>query len=497
VAGVTESSAPVLIIGAGPSGLFAAVELARHGVQARVIEREPDPPREARATALQPGTLEILAQAGVMDAMLASSEHLRFARVFDPALSCVAEMPFSGTGSPWEFECSLPQWRTEEILADRLAELGGRVERGREVIAVEGHGDGLLVELMRADGTPEVIETGWVVGAGGAHSVTRRSLTGELAGETYPGTALVGDVRVSCGLPRDGSALIASPEGYVLLAPLPDDRWITFIGDLHDDEGRLLATDLSAAAVAACVARRAPDSVRLTDVGWAATFRMHHRMASRLAGDRWFLLGDAGHLSSPFGGEGLNSGIHDGHNLAWKLALQVQGRARPTLIDSYAPERAAADRHVLETSDRVHRMAHSAVESARTGVSATPLAPEEAAALTVARSMLDVSYAESPLTGEYGDPPAEYSAGREPGRRYGSWSALPGTDHHLLLPVSEREDLAGFRDKWVGVVDVGYSPHPGVVLVRPDGYVGFVAPHADAAGINALDAHLESYLIPA
>ena len=119
------ASTEVLIIGAGPSGLFAAVELARHGVRARVVEREPGPHTQARATAIQPGTLEILARAGVVDRVLAESVHLRFARLFDAQLRQVSELAFAGADCPWEFQCSLPQWRTEQILADRVERTRG------------------------------------------------------------------------------------------------------------------------------------------------------------------------------------------------------------------------------------------------------------------------------------------------------------------------------------------------------------------------------------
>ncbi len=433
--GVSESArVPVLIVGAGPSGLLAAAELARHGVRARIVEREPVPPRQARATALQPGTLEILAQAGVVSQVLLSSVHLRYARVLDTELQPVAETDFAGVGCPWEFQCSLPQWRTEQILA-RLGEHGVVVDRGTEVVTMDDGGDRVRVTLKRPDGTTEIIEADWVIGAGGAHSVTRESMAVDLTGDTYPGTALVADVRVTCPIARDGSALIASPGGYVLLAPLPDGHWLTFVGDLHEDEAERLEHDISIGAVAGAIQRRAPDAIRLTDVGWAATFRMHRRLAPELADGRRFLLGDAGHLSSPFGGEGLNSGLHDAHNLAWKLALELQGRARPALIDSFAAERGAAARHVLETSDRLHQLVHAAVESARTGSRSAAPSPEQARALLRARSMLDVCYAGSALAAEYAtsgnaapeeaaSPRRSLSGSRPPHRRRSSPAAL-------------------------------------------------------------------------
>ena len=386
---------------------FAAVMVATpfassSGSLSRTIRR--------RATALQPGTLEILARAGVVDRTLASSMHLGFARVYDADLGLVCELAFAGSGCPWEFQCSLPQWRTEEILAERLIELGGAVERGVAAVSIEPRDDGVLVGLERADGELETAEAAWVIGAGGAHSLTRSSMDETLEGETYPGVALVGDVRVSCGLPRDGSALVVTPAGYVLLAPLPDERWITFVGDLQPEEAERLASDTSLDAMAATMKRRIASDIQVEDVAWASQFRMHNRLVPRLAERRRFLLGDAGHLSSPIVGEYV------------------------------AP-------------------------------------------------------------GEQSPPPST------PGERYPNRAELTGDRHHLLLfGVGDSEGIDRLHRRWDELVDIIHaSGDPrqagvhtqGAALVRPDGHIGFRAVPADAAGIEALDRHLDSYLVPA
>jgi 4,5-epoxidase len=234
---------------------------------------------------------------------------------------------------------------------------------------------------------------------------------------------------------------------------------------------------------------------------------MHRRLAPHLADKRRFLLGDAGHLSSPFGGEGLNSGLQDAHNLAWKLALAQRGRTRPSLLDSFEPERAAADRHVLEISDSLHLLAEGAVESARTGVFPAPPSKERLAEMVRSRSMLDVSYAGTPLVGEYLAPGTPPPAGPAPGDRYPGRVDLPGTRHHLLI-FGAADDAAVSRvaRKWLDLVHLTRSTGDGrqadqaasvAVLLRPDGHIGFRAAPASQAGLRALDAHLDGYLVPA
>jgi 2-polyprenyl-6-methoxyphenol hydroxylase-like FAD-dependent oxidoreductase len=513
---VGDSAGPaVLVVGAGPSGLFSAVELARHGVPSRVVERLPHPHRQARATVLQPATLEILNQAGLLDQVLASSVHLGFARLYDATLRCVVETPFAGTECRWSFECSLPQWRTEQLLTSRLAELGGTVQRGVSVVSLTETGDHVDVDLEDAAGQVEHAQVQWVIGAGGAHSPTRHSMDEHLPGSTYPGTALVAETAVRCGLPRDGGSLIATPQGYVLLSPLPGERWLTVVGDLDEAEIGALTGAPAPNAVTAAIGHRIPgDVVQVADVGWSSIFRMHRRMAPHLADQRRFLLGDAGHLSSPFGGEGLNSGLHDAANLAWKLALEQRGRARPVLLDSFAIERRAADRHVLQVSDQIHQMAHGAVAAARAGSFPAPPDPDALAAAVRARCMLDVSYAGSPLVGEHVQPGGPPLPAPGPGERYPDRAAMTGTEHVLLTfgPLPAR-DLDWLRRRWAGVLTVTEGTGDpgraglavrgagqaggGAVLIRPDGYVGFRAVPADHAGLTALDAHLDSYLVPA
>ena len=199
----------VLIVGAGPSGLFAACELARHGVAVRLVERDLKPHREARATAIQPGTLEILDSVGLLPPFLEAAEYIRGARVYGAGLTELRAMTLKGLGCRYEFQCSLPQYETQRILEAHLVSLGGAVERGVTATKMTPDADGFLVELVHRGGEVETMHPGVVIGAGGAHSITRNSMSQLLEGATYQGHFLGADIamqRCSRGIRPASSA---------------------------------------------------------------------------------------------------------------------------------------------------------------------------------------------------------------------------------------------------------------------------------------------------
>jgi 2-polyprenyl-6-methoxyphenol hydroxylase-like FAD-dependent oxidoreductase len=493
----------VLVIGAGPSGLFAAAELARHGVEARLIEREARLHREARATAIQPGTLEILDSVGLLQPLLDAAEHVRWSRLYGTGMSELGAMSYEGIDCRCRFHCSLPQYETQRILEAHLASLGGVVERGVTATKLADDADGPLVELVHADGAVETVHPRVVIGAGGAHSVTRHSMSEPLEGATYQGHFLVADIAMQAPFPRGEAGIVCGPDGLLLLAPLPGGRWISF-QDLEEDVETVSSED-----VVARVQARLAGKYRPIDVAWFAPFRMHRRIVSRLADGRRFLIGDAAHLSSPFGGEGLNAGLHDGYDLAWKLALVLRGQARRSLLDDYVAERLIADRHVLDVSDEVHTSIAGVMDAIRQGreVHAAVVDPIAASLQRNARAMIDVDYAGSPLVSDYTRNGAGI-ARPHPGQRYPDWTRLGGTSHHVLVFGADTDaaPLAQLRRRWSKLVQISHDPSldpvraglpaGGVVVVRPDGYIGFRFPSAKAEAFTALDRHLCSYLIP-
>jgi 2-polyprenyl-6-methoxyphenol hydroxylase-like FAD-dependent oxidoreductase len=497
-----SASAPtVLIIGTGPAGLFAACELVRYGIVPRIVELRPSPHHETRGTALQPAVLESIDRAGLIEPFLRASVHIKHVQLIGPGLHEIAASTFSDNGSKYGFQCSLPQWRTETILREHLKAQGIEIEYGTEVKSIEDDPAGLRVTID-ADGRTEELTATYVLGAGGAHGVTRHTMQESLEGETYSGRFIVADFKARLPCPPECGRVFVGESGFVLFSPLPEDRWLIFVNrDAADTRSALPTED----ELGALVKARIGFDAGIHDVRWASYFKMHKRATARLADGRRFLLGDAGHLSSPMGGEGVNAALMDAADIAWKLALVLRGAAKPSLLESYAIERGLADHHVLEVSDEVHGFVMKLIAMCEDGgVPVVPLeGPAESKASARRRLMLDVSYEGSAFVGQAGAD----AGGVAPGTRFPGWLRLGGPGHHLIV-FGKSPPLGDFRARWgklVSIVDASSlgidagevaMPNGGAILVRPDGFIAFRAAPADEASMKALDAHLATYLVP-
>jgi 2-polyprenyl-6-methoxyphenol hydroxylase-like FAD-dependent oxidoreductase len=497
---MTEPS--VLIVGSGPAGLFAACELMRYGVKPRIVEQRLKPHHETRGTALQPGVLEIIDRAGLIEPFISGAVHIKHSQILGPGMREIVSVNFADVSCRYGFQCSQPQWRTEQILRDHLARRGVDVEYGVEVAAIDADPETLRVTLD-VGGRTEVVKPRYLLGAGGAHSITRHSMQEQLVGETYTGQYVVADAKLGLAIPPETTCIPVGATGFALFGPLPGHRWLIFASRDPADA----RTDLpTAAELGAMINARVGADAGLSDLRWVSYFRMHRREAESLSDGRRFLLGDAGHMSSPLGGEGINAAFMDAADIAWKLALVARGAAKPSLLDSYAIERGMADRHALDVSNDIH--AHIIKLVGMCAVGETPNVPpstaDEIIATSRRRSMLDISYAGSPLIGQAG----EGSGSRAPGERFPANLRLRGESHHLLV-FGAAPGLDGIRTRWDGLVTIvdgsaggfdaaeAVAPDGGAVLIRPDGFIGFRAAPANEATIAALDAHLASYLIPA
>jgi 2-polyprenyl-6-methoxyphenol hydroxylase-like FAD-dependent oxidoreductase len=497
---MTEPS--VLIVGSGPAGLFAACELMRYGVKPRIVEQRLKPHHETRGTALQPGVLEIIDRAGLIEPFISGAVHIKHSQILGPGMREIVSVNFADVSCRYGFQCSQPQWRTEQILRDHLARRSVDVEYGVEVAAIDADPETLRVTLEVA-GRTEVVKPRYLLGAGGAHSVTRHSMQERLVGDTYAGQYVVADAKLGLAIPPETTCIPVGATGFALFGPLPDHRWLIFVNRDPTDARADLPT---AAELSAMINARVGADAGLSDLRWVSYFRMHRREAESLSDGRRFLLGDAGHMSSPLGGEGINAAFMDAADIAWKLALVARGAAKPSLLDSYAIERGMADRHALDVSNDIHAHIIKLVGMCAVGetTNVPPSTADEIIATSRRRSMLDISYAGSPLIGKAG----EGCGSPAPGERFPASLRLRGDSHHLLVFGAAR-GLDGIRTRWDGLVTIvdgsagGFdaaeagAPDGGAVLIRPDGFIGFRAAPANEATIAALDAHLASYLIPA
>jgi 2-polyprenyl-6-methoxyphenol hydroxylase-like FAD-dependent oxidoreductase len=400
----------VLIIGAGPTGLVFALWLTKLGITVRIIDKTAEPGTTSRALAVHARTLELYRQLDLTDAVVSRGHEVPAVNLWvgGERETRVSFREIGADVTPYPFLHIFPQDEHERLLIARLEALGVSVERRTELLDYSDKGDRVVARLRRSDGQEELCEASYIAGCEGAHSRVRETMGTGFPGGTYRQLFYVADVEAS-GPPVDGELHVDLDEAdFLAVFPLADAGRIRLIGTVRDDRAEHADTlkfdDVSARAI---------EHLKL-DVGkvnWFSTYHVHHRVTEHFRKGRAFLLGDAAHIHSPAGGQGMNTGIGDAINLAWKLQTVLQGRAPDRLLDSYESERIAFAQRLVKTTDRVFALATA--EGKLADIIRTRIVPVIIPAVAKFEglrewmfrtvSQVTINYRESPLSGGQSD----------------------------------------------------------------------------------------------
>lgn len=489
---------PVLIVGAGPTGLTLACELARRGVACRVIDAAPGPQRGSRGKGVQPRTLEVFAELGIVDRVLANGRIAMPIRVSAPDGTVtiggdVPEALKNRPDIPYAASLITPQWRVEEALRLRLLDFGGAVEFGTALESFAETQDAVSAVVV-CDGKAATVTARWLIGCDGGHSVVRKQAGIAFEGETREEVRmLLADLEVE-GLDRDAWHMWQHEDGPVTLCPLPSTDAFSYQASIGP--GR--SADLGLDNLQQILERRSGRSdVRLRPPIWSSVWRANIRLVDRYRVGRVFLAGDAAHIHSPAGGQGMNTGIQDAYNLGWKLAAVARG-ATPMLLDTYEAERRPVAAGVLALSNaRLQQVIEQKTLPVRRDASTI---------------QLEVSYRGSSLARDDRDETARLRAGdRSPdatrlmtvdgerrlfdltrgGRftllRFGDAPAVKGVSDALAsFHVTEQACGPGDIVDTEGHLARAYDAiERTLVLIRPDGHIGVISDAGDASAVSA------------
>lgn len=360
---IPSESSPILIVGAGPTGLCLAIALRLKGVDAHVVDRQPQGANTSRAAVIHARTLEVLEELGVTPMLLARGIRVPRFRVRERD-RVLMDIDFGTLPGRYPFTLMLPQDETEAVLRERLRQLGGAVRWSTELQRLEQRGEHVVAHLHDPAGTSELAAR-WAVGCDGFHSMVREAVGIPFAGGMYAESFVLADVSMDWPLKRAEVDLFLSPAGLVVVAPLPGERY------------RIVATaddapaQPDAAFVQALLDDRGPrrPAGRIVDVAWSSRFRVHHRQAADIVAGNVILCGDAAHVHSPAGGQGMNTGIRDAASLVTPL-LHAEAGDRTALL-AWAQKRQAEARSVVRMTDRMTRAATLRSPLARAARNAT------------------------------------------------------------------------------------------------------------------------------
>jgi 2-polyprenyl-6-methoxyphenol hydroxylase-like FAD-dependent oxidoreductase len=531
----------VLVVGAGPVGLLLAAELCRHGVGCRVIDKRPQAMTWVKALGVSQRTLEVWDDLGLVNETLDAGLILRRQQVFISGRQVADGDTAFPDEAPFRYPLLLPQPETERLLTAHLTQFGVAVERGVELTTFADGADGVAVTLATPGGT-ETARYRYLVGCDGAHSVVRHGLQLPFEGGQFPATFLLADVEIEWEYGHESLCLFLQTQGEALenvlvcvpyrdpadpkspryristmARPVTATDWEAGSSATPEEETSALTLD----QVQELVARYAPVPAAVRDLRWSSVFRISHRIVPRYRVGRVFLAGDAAHIHPPTGGQGMNTGLQDAYNLAWKLALDVRGLAHSQFLDSYNAERQPVGRAVVE------RTVQRTVSIADRTDPAQALRDD---------SQLCVHYRDSAWVCEKLSQPGALAGGPRPGDRApDAWGLcrvgvdvpsrlfdlFRGTHHTLLwtgkeagwsdsLPARCGNELRVYRiaDPSAGeerggdcrvVLDVdGHFRRaygvtgPCAYLIRPDGYVGF---RTDVLSREVFDDYLKDIFL--
>ena len=348
----TNPNPDVVVVGAGPAGLVAAAELARRGVRVRVIDKLAQPTDQSRAIAVHARSLDMFDRMGIVDEMVSTGIKATAMQLY-AGHSRLFRIPLGGVDSAFPFTLTTAQTETERVLGDHLQSLGVIVERGVELVGLAQDGGAAELTVRHDDGSTEQVSTSWVIGADGAHSTVRKVVGTKLAGSFVGERFLLGDVDAEHGLDLDSMHTFFAPHGPVVVLPMLDGR-MRFLAEVHDAPGTPMNMHPTQDELQAILDRRI-GGIRVVRSHWLTSFEIHHARVPAYRWGRVFLAGDAAHIHSPAGGQGMNTGMQDAFNLAWKLAAVVNGQAGDTLLDSYEAERIPVADSVIAFTDRLTR----------------------------------------------------------------------------------------------------------------------------------------------
>jgi 2-polyprenyl-6-methoxyphenol hydroxylase-like FAD-dependent oxidoreductase len=482
----------VLVVGAGPVGLTMAAELARYGVGVRIVDKAAQRTDKSKAIVLWSRTLELIDRMGCGAAFVDAGLKARGANIIAGATT-IAHVGFEGLETPHPYALMLPQSDTERLLEQHLNSLGVEVERQVELTRFVADEDAVTAFLRRPDGREEKLDVDWMIGCDGAHSVVRHGLGMEFEGDALPSSWVLADIHLAgVPAPPDEMEIYWNAAGPLVLLPITPGRY-RLIADVTQTEAGEHPSEPTLEEVQALIDSRGPHGAKASAPVWLSTFRINERIVNGYRDGRVFLAGDAAHVHSPAGGQGMNTGMQDTVNLAWKLALVCRGLGNPEpLLGSYSAERHEVGRQVVGASGRLTMLALLKSELAQgirnhVALLLFGLAPVQRA-MTNAMSELSIGYPNSPLTIAEGRGHSGPAAGeRVPVSAGGHPVGSGDRPRFAIFSVADERSaalIARHADLLEAEIRAPFADD-GIWLVRPDGYVAMTARRGEWDGVGA------------